>query len=51
LEKFARDLAAGSLEPYLKSEPIPTSNPDAVRVKNHLFAFTFLREYVNFEFI
>jgi len=31
LEKFARDLAAGSLEPYLKSEPIPTSNPDAVR--------------------
>jgi len=31
LEKFARDLAAGNLQPYLKSEPVPTSNPDAVR--------------------
>lgn len=31
LEKFARDLAAGNLEPYLKSEPVPASNPDAVR--------------------
>jgi len=31
LEKFARDLVAGKLEQYLKSEPIPTSNPDAVK--------------------
>jgi protein disulfide-isomerase A3 len=31
LEKFARDLVAGSLVPYLKSEPVPTENPDAVR--------------------
>lgn len=31
LEKFARDLAAGNLEPFLKSEPIPTDNSEAVR--------------------
>lgn len=31
VEKFARDLLAGSLEQYLKSEPIPTSNTEAVR--------------------
>ncbi|CAF0748135.1 unnamed protein product [Brachionus calyciflorus] len=31
LEQFARDLAAGKLEQHLKSEPIPTSNTDAVR--------------------
>ncbi|CAF0794506.1 unnamed protein product [Brachionus calyciflorus] len=31
LEKFARDLVAGNLEQYLKSEPVPTSNPEAVR--------------------
>jgi len=31
LEKFARDLLAGNLEQFLKSEPIPTENPDAVR--------------------
>jgi len=31
LEKFARDLVAGNLEAYLKSESIPESNPDAVR--------------------
>jgi protein disulfide isomerase family A protein 3 len=31
LEQFARDLVAGRLEVHLKSEPIPTENPDAVR--------------------
>lgn len=31
LEKFARDLAAGNLQAYMKSEPVPESNPDAVR--------------------
>jgi len=31
LEKFARDLVAGNLVPYLKSEPVPTENPDAVK--------------------
>lgn len=31
LEQFARDLVAGKLEQYLKSEPVPTSNPDAVK--------------------
>jgi len=31
LEKFARDLSAGVLEPFLKSEPVPTENPDAVK--------------------
>jgi len=31
LEKFARDLAAGSLVQYMKSEPVPTSNTDAVQ--------------------
>jgi len=31
LEKFARDLLAGSLTQYLKSEPLPTDNSDAVR--------------------
>lgn len=30
LEKFARDLAAGSLEEHLKSEPIPEPNDEAV---------------------
>jgi protein disulfide-isomerase A3 len=30
LEKFSRDLAAGNLEQFLKSEPVPTSNSDAV---------------------
>jgi len=33
LEKFARDLVAGNLVPYLKSEPVPTENPDAVKVR------------------
>jgi len=28
LEQFANELIAGSLEPYMKSEPIPTSNTD-----------------------
>ena len=32
LEKFARDLVAGSLEQYLKSEPIPASNDEPVKV-------------------
>ena len=32
LEKFARDLAAGNLEVYLKSEPIPESNDEPVKV-------------------
>jgi len=30
LEQFARDLDAGALEQYLKSEPIPESNDEAV---------------------
>lgn len=30
LEKFALDLAAGSLESYMKSEPIPEANDEAV---------------------
>jgi hypothetical protein len=32
LEQFARDLLAGKLVQFLKSEPVPTENPDAVRV-------------------
>lgn len=32
LEQFARDLAAGKLEAYLKSEPIPASNDEPVKV-------------------
>jgi len=31
LEKFARDLVDGNLVAYLKSEPVPAENPDAVR--------------------
>jgi protein disulfide-isomerase A3 len=31
LEQFARDLLAGKLVQFLKSEPVPTENPDAVR--------------------
>jgi protein disulfide isomerase family A protein 3 len=31
LEQFARDLAAGSLEQYLKSEPIPEENDESVK--------------------
>jgi protein disulfide isomerase family A protein 3 len=31
LEKFANDLLDGKLEPYLKSEPIPTSSDEKVR--------------------
>lgn len=31
LEDFARRLVAGKLESYMKSEPVPTENPDAVR--------------------
>lgn len=30
LEQFARDLAAGKVEPYMKSEPIPEPNDEAV---------------------
>ncbi len=30
LEKFARDVAAGTVEQYLKSEPIPEPNNEAV---------------------
>jgi protein disulfide isomerase family A protein 3 len=30
LEKFARDLAAGNVEQFLKSEPIPAANDEAV---------------------
>lgn len=30
LEQFARELVAGHLEPYLKSEPIPEANDEAV---------------------
>lgn len=32
LEKFVRDLVAGSLETYLKSEPVPVPNDEPVRV-------------------
>jgi len=32
LEKFANDLLEGNLEPYLKSEPIPDSNDEPVKV-------------------
>jgi len=32
LEQFARDLVAGNLEQYLKSEPIPESNDEPVKV-------------------
>jgi protein disulfide isomerase family A protein 3 len=32
LEKFARDLASGSLEAYMKSEPVPESNDEPVKV-------------------
>ena len=32
LEQFARDLAAGKLEVYLKSEPIPEPNDEPVKV-------------------
>ena len=31
LEKFANDLLDGKLEPYLKSEPVPTQD-EAVKV-------------------
>ena len=30
LEQFARDLAAGKVEPHMKSEPIPEPNDEAV---------------------
>ena len=46
LEKFARDLVAGNLEAYLKSEPIPESNPDAVRVSFFLFLGIILIKFV-----
>lgn len=32
LEAFVKDLEAGNLEPYLKSEPIPTDNSGPVTV-------------------
>ena len=32
LEQFARDLVAGNLEAYLKSEPVPASNDEPVKV-------------------
>jgi protein disulfide isomerase family A protein 3 len=32
LEQFARDLVAGSLEPYLKSEPVPAAQNEPVKV-------------------
>jgi len=32
LEQFARDLLQGKLEPYLKSEPVPSSNDEPVKV-------------------
>ena len=32
LEKFARDLAAGKLEKYVQSEPIPETNDEPVKV-------------------
>ena len=32
VEKFVRDLVQGALEPYLKSEPIPESNNEPVKV-------------------
>lgn len=32
VEKFARDLVAGNLEQYLKSEPIPDNNDEPVKV-------------------
>ena len=35
LEKFANDLLDGKLEPYMKSEPVPTSQ-EAVKVCNVL---------------
>lgn len=32
LEAFLKDLEAGNLEPYLKSEPVPTDNSGPVTV-------------------
>ena len=32
LEKFVKDLLDGKLKAYLKSEPIPESNDDPVKV-------------------
>ena len=37
LEQFARDLLAGKLVQYLKSEPVPTENSDAVRVSTFTY--------------
>ena len=33
LEKFVNDLLDDKLKPYLKSEPIPDSNDDPVKVR------------------
>ena len=33
LEKFVKDLLDGKLKAYLKSEPIPESNDDPVKVR------------------
>jgi hypothetical protein len=43
LEQFARDLLAGKLVQFLKSEPVPTENPDAVRVS--IFKFKLIIIY------
>ena len=32
MEQFARDLAAGKLEVYLKSEPLPPTNDEPVKI-------------------
>lgn len=32
MDKFAKDILEGKLEPYLKSEPIPDSNDEPVKV-------------------
>ena len=50
LEKFARDLVAGNLEAYLKSEPIPESNPDAVRVSFLMLKHYFIKICSNFPY-
>lgn len=34
LEKFVNDFLDGKLEPYLKSEPVPASNDEPVKVRS-----------------
>lgn len=37
LERFVDDYLAGRLKPYVKSEPVPERNVDAVKVTPELF--------------